>query len=142
MSNRSNDLGRAFEYACIMELKAKIEDHRPVIIKDETINASLRAWGCISEVIKNDLMTAAGAYIDTLFRAEPLILECEDKNTDIIELSINKDSDAEGGDVRDIVITRGQIRWDIGLSLKHNHFETQSLCSQTFPTFSLYRLWF
>ena len=38
------------------------------------------------------------------------------------QFSINKDSDAEGGDVRDILITRKTIRWDIGLSMKHNHF--------------------
>lgn len=35
---------------------------------------------------------------------------------------MNKDSDAEGGDVRDIVITRNAISWDVGLSMKHNHF--------------------
>ena len=121
MSSRSNDQGRAFEYACIIELKDRIEDVRPVVIDEESIIAAHRAWETQSETEKNMYLRAADAFIDTLFSAEPLILEC-DGNDDIIVLSINKDSDAEFGDVRDIVITRKSVRWDIGLSMKHNHF--------------------
>lgn len=122
MSNMSNDMGRAFEYACLIELQDRIADFRPVRILKESITAARRAWDIIDDDIKNEFIEAAAAYINVLFDAEPLILECEDPESDIIELSINKDSDAEGGDVRDIVIKRGQIRWDIGLSMKHNHF--------------------
>lgn len=121
MSSRSNDQGRAFEYACIIELKDRIEYVRPVVIDEESIIAAHRAWETQSETEKNMYLRAADAFIDTLFSAEPLILEC-DGNDDIIVLSINKDSDAEFGDVRDIVITRKSVRWDIGLSMKHNHF--------------------
>ena len=121
MSNMSNDIGRAFEYACIIELKKRISEFRPVTIIEDTVVPSLRAWNYITKITQANLKKAAEAYIDTLFSAEPLILEYEDNN-DIIELYINKDSDAEAGDVRDIVINRGAIRWDIGLSMKHNHF--------------------
>ena len=44
MSSRSNDQGRAFEYACIIELKDRIEDYRPVIIDEYTVSAAKRAW--------------------------------------------------------------------------------------------------
>ncbi len=121
MSSKSNDQGRAFEYACIMKLKDRIEDKRPAVIDEESIIAAHKAWETQSETEKNMYLRAADAFIDTLFSAEPLILEC-DGNDDIIVLSINKDSDAEFGDVRDIVITRKFVRWDIGLSMKHNHF--------------------
>jgi len=121
VSNKSNDLGRAFEYACLIELKHRISKHRPVEIDERSAEAAHRAWENVSEGQQGEFLTAATAFVDTLFEAEPLILEC-DGDTDIVELSINKDSDAEGGDVRDIVIRRGQIRWDIGLSMKHNHF--------------------
>ena len=121
MPAKCNDQGRAFEYACIIKLKEEIETKRPVIIDEETVKASCRAWETQSEVKQLTYLRAADAFIDTLFSAEPLILEC-DGNDDIVVLSINKDSDAEGGDVRDIVITRKSIRWDIGLSMKHNHF--------------------
>lgn len=121
MSSKSNDQGRAFEYACIIELKYRIEDKRPVTIDEESVMAARRAWETQSEAEQQIYLRAADAFIDTLFSAEPLILEC-DGNDDMVVLSINKDSDAEGGDVRDIVITRKTIRWDIGLSMKHNHF--------------------
>ena len=67
--------------------------------------AARRAWRTQSETEQKTYLRAADAFIDTLFSAEPLILEC-DGNDDAVVLSINKDSDAEGGDVRDIVITR------------------------------------
>lgn len=121
MSNKSNDLGRSFEYACLIELKHRISAYRPVEIDERSADAARRAWETVSEEQQSEFLKAASAFVDTLFEAEPLILEC-DGDTDIVELSINKDSDAEGGDVRDIVIRRGQIRWDIGLSMKHNHF--------------------
>lgn len=121
MSTKSNDVGRAFEYACIIELKDSIEDYRPVTIDCDSVMAAKRAWETQPTNVQRTLLKAAYAFIDTLFSAEPLILEC-DGNKDTIILSINKDSDAENGDVRDIVISRKSIRWDIGLSMKHNHF--------------------
>ncbi len=121
MSTESNDMGRAFEYACIIELKDRIEDHRPVTIDSNSVTAAKRAWETRSESEHQTLIRAADAFIDTLFSAEPLILEC-DGNNDLITPSINKDSEAEAGDVRDIVIARKSVRWDIGLSMKHNHF--------------------
>lgn len=121
MSAKSNDQGRAFEYACIIKLKDRIEDIRPAIVDEESVVAAKRAWKIQTEEQQKIFFRAADAFIDTLFLAEPLILECDGED-DIIFLSINKDSDAEGGDVRDIVITRNSIRWDIGLSMKHNHF--------------------
>lgn len=121
MSSKSNDQGRAFEYACIIELKDRIEDIRPVVIDEESVMAAKRAWETQAENQQEMFLKAANAFIDTLFFAEPLILECNNTNDNVI-LSINKDSDAEGGDVRDIVITRNSICWNIGLSMKHNHF--------------------
>lgn len=121
MSSKSNDQGRAFEYACILELKNSIGIIRPVKIELDSIFAAQIAWNLQDKTTQNKLMKAAHAFVDTLFSAEPLILECNDFD-DIISLSINKDSDAEDGDVRDIVISRNNINWNIGLSLKHNHF--------------------
>ena len=104
MSSKSNDQGRAFEYACIIELRKQIATYRPVIIDEATVAAAERAWLVQSPESQRNFIRAADAFIDTLFSAEPLILEYD--NDDIVVLSINKDSEAEGGDVRDIVITR------------------------------------
>lgn len=121
MTKLSNNNGRAFEYACIKELEKSISIHRPVILNAKSIEASQRAWFAVSKEQQQRLVLASKAFIKCLFEAEPLILECESES-DVVELSINKDSDAENGDVRDIIIKRQEISWDIGLSMKHNHF--------------------
>ena len=121
ISAKSNDKGRAFEYACITVLKNKIENERPVAFDEESVMAAHRSWKTQESSAKANLLRAAEAFADTLFSAEPLILECDGED-DVVTLSINKDSDAERGDVRDIVIARKSIGWDVGLSLKHNHF--------------------
>ncbi len=121
MSSKSNDQGRAFEYACILELKDRIEGYRAVKVDNESVSAAKRAWKTQTKEIQASYLRAADAFIEILFSAEPLILETG-SNKDILVISINKDSDAESGDVRDVVLTRDAIRWDIGLSMKHNHF--------------------
>jgi hypothetical protein len=118
MSSKSNDFGRAFEYACVIKLDEEISHYRPVSVDEESIEAAKRAWNTIDKEQQETFIMAASAFINTLFDVEPLILESDN---DVVKLSINKDSDAEVGDVRDIVITRGAIQWQIGLSMKHNH---------------------
>lgn len=139
MSSKSNDQGRAFEYACIMQLEQAISQVRPVIIDEQSIQAAFDAWSVQNTYEQEQLLIAADAFIETLFSAEPLILEQENEN-DIVVLSINKDSDAEGGDVRDIVITRNSIKWEIGLSMKHNHFAVKH--SRLSPTIDFGKKWY
>ena len=57
--------------------------------------------------------------VNTLFELEPLIL---DDGNDELELKIQSDEHGERGDVRDVLIIRRGIEWEIGLSVKHNHF--------------------
>ena len=57
--------------------------------------------------------------MSTIFEMEPMIIENGD---DILTLHIQTDNEGKEGDVRDIVIARHDVKWEIGLSLKHNHF--------------------
>ena len=41
---------------------------------------------------------------------------------DVLELKIQSDDKGKEGDVRDVLIIRRGIEWEIGLSVKHNHF--------------------
>lgn len=61
----------------------------------------------------------AGA--NTIFYLESLIL---DDGDDELELKIQSDGKGKEGDVdvRDVLIIRRGIEWEIGLSVKHNHF--------------------
>ena len=54
-----------------------------------------------------------------------MVLELEPRmaevDSDELTLEFQKDGQGVKGDVRDIVIKRKNIEWEIGLSIKHNH---------------------
>lgn len=120
MSIKSNDNGRAFEFICLNTLHEKILSHRPVIVEqNSSFYAAKRAWENIDEKTKEALTASASAAVDSILDLEPLILE---DGNDTLNLRIQMDEEGEKGDVRDILIIRRNIHWEIGLSLKHNHF--------------------
>lgn len=116
----SNDQGRAFEYVCLQVLYQEINKIRPASIeKNSVFFADEHAWSNLNESLKSNLIKSAKAVTDVIFELEPLILE---KDKGPIKLRLQFDRKGEEGDVRDIVISRDSIAWEIGLSLKHNHF--------------------
>ena len=120
MSNKSNNQGRAYEYIFLNSLFEVISKIREVSIeKNSSFMASKQAWETLSsqdkEIYKKSALTGVSIILDL----EPLIIE---KSNDILNLKIQSDDEGKKGDVRDIVIMRGNIDWEIGLSLKHNHF--------------------
>lgn len=120
MSDKSNNQGRAYEYACILELQKSISALRPaVIINNSSLEAARRAWDSVPASLRLTLTTSARAAVGALFDLERRMIEDGD---DTVELLIQKDKKGEEGDVRDILIIRRDIRWEIGLSIKHNHF--------------------
>ena len=120
MSKESNNLGRAYEYACIVQLEKNISNVRKVeIIKNSSLLASKKAWDNVDVSYHAIFMISANAAVETLFELEPLILEYDE---DVLELMLQRDTEGETGDVRDCVILRKGIEWEIGLSIKHNHF--------------------
>lgn len=120
MSNRSNDQGRAYEYIALVELFNQISSIRPAkIVENSSLAAAKSSWESMSGTMKNVLQTSAKSFVPTIFELEPLILE---NDNDVVDLLIQKDVEGENGDVRDILIIRSGIQWEIGLSMKHNHF--------------------
>ena len=120
MTSSSNTNGRAYEYIFLMSLAQEISRHRTVeVIENSSYNAALSAWESIEDDFQEVLTISAMAAMETIFEAEPLIIEPTD---DVLTLEIQDDGRGEVGDVRDIVVTREDIEWEIGLSLKHNHF--------------------
>ena len=120
MSNQSNDKGRVYEYICLQTLFREINRVRTAkIIENSSFFAAVRAWQAIDIQTRGTLMISAKAAVATLFDMEPMITEDDE---DCLELFIQPDIKGEIGDVRDIIIVRSDIRWEIGLSIKHNHF--------------------
>lgn len=120
MSEQSNNQGRAYEYICLITLSNKINKIRKAeIVENSAYYAACHAWKLISQGLQTILKESAKAAVATIFDMEPMILE---QSSDILKLKIQTDNEGKEGDVRDILITRIDVQWEIGLSIKHNHF--------------------
>lgn len=120
MSSKSNNQGRAYEYVFLNVLFDEISKIREVWIEENSsFLASKKAWETLSEEEKEIYKLSALTGVNTILDLEPLILE---KNNDTLNLKIQVDDNGKKGDVRDIIIMRENVNWEIGLSLKHNHF--------------------
>ncbi len=119
MSTSSNDYGRAYEYAWITALFESLSPIRKTdIVCNSSLNVNERAWNTISQD-KRDLFTiSANSAVNAVLELEPRM---EEDDGDSLLLEFQKDESGEIGDVRDIVIRRDNIDWEIGLSIKHNH---------------------
>lgn len=120
MSNKSNNQGRAYEFACLLALAEEIEKFRIVeVLQNSSYFAAQRAWDILSEEKKAIYKASARVAVIRILQLEPRICEQEG---DRLELLLQADAKGEKGDVRDILIVRKNIQWEIGLSIKHNHF--------------------
>ena len=138
MSSASNDQGRAYEYICLITLAEEINKFRLAVInKNSSYEAAQNAWNNIDSRLKEILTESAKAAVLTIFDLEPLIIE---DDNDQLDLKIQKDSEGEIGDVRDILIIRRNIHWEIGLSVKHNHFAVKH--SRLSPKIDFGKKWF
>ena len=138
MSERSNNQGRGYEYACIQELFKMIKKIRPtMIINNSSLESAKKAFDSLSKEDKEVLKKSAKSMIPIIFECEPLIVE---KAPDTLKLCIQSDEEGEKGDVRDIVILRNKLEWEIGLSIKHNNFAVKH--SRLGPTIDFSKKWF
>ena len=119
VSTNSNDQGRAYEYAWIKTLyKALVKLRKTRIVENSSLEANEKAWNKMPEHIQEMYLISADAATENILEFEPNLIEA-----DPFELTLEFQNDGEGvkGDVRDIVIKRNNIEWEVGLSVKHNH---------------------
>lgn len=119
MSTTSNDQGRAYEYAWMLALSNVLSPIRQTnIVNNSSLRANERAWNSVSQDKRNLFTISANAAVDSLLELEPRM---EEDDGNILLIEFQKDDAGERGDVRDIIIKRDNIKWEIGLSIKHNH---------------------
>lgn len=119
MSENSNNQGRAYEYAWMNVLyEALSKKRKAIIVNNSSLHANEKAWHAMSESLQKAFMLSAISAVDTVLELEPLMTENEG---DVLFLEFQKDAAGTSGDVRDIVIKRNSIQWEVGLSIKHNH---------------------
>lgn len=122
--------GKAYEYACLFALSSVVGKTRPVYIHhNSSLTVARTAWESLDEPLQEKMNLSAHAGIRTLLELEPKITE---DGNDELELSLQEDARGQEGDVRDVLIIRRSINWEIGLSVKHNHTAVKhSRLSQT-----------
>lgn len=119
MSNASNNQGRAYEFICLNSLYEAIVKIRPAKIKkNSSYFAAENAWNTLTRGEQTLYTLSSKSTIETIFSLEPNIIE---NSSDVLNLYIQTDQHGEFADVRDIIIERKDIIWEIGLSIKHNH---------------------
>ncbi|GAA9575801.1 hypothetical protein HpHA54_08050 [Helicobacter pylori] len=120
MSDKSNNQGRAYEYAWCLALEQKLSVFKKVIVdKQNGFNACYRAYESLEKSLQERYLESAKQGVLLLLDCEPLLSEVMGSSQNEITLSLQKDKLGEIGDVRDILIYFD--RFCIGLSIKHNH---------------------
>ncbi|WP_263312645.1 MULTISPECIES: HaeIII family restriction endonuclease [unclassified Campylobacter] len=114
MSTKSNDFGRALEYAYLIQLQKEISKFRKIKInKNNAFITNKNTFDKIDNLMQKSLMISANAGVLILLKLEPLILEGDD----ILELFSQNDANGENAYIRDIIIAREKIAW--GNWIKH-----------------------
>ena len=99
--------------------------------------AAQKAWNTLDGNMQTLYTLSAQSFVKTLFALEPNIIE---PTKDTLELYIQPDSHGKNGDVRDIIIKRSNIKWEVGLSLKHNHMAVKH--SRLSPRLDFGKKWY
>ena len=111
--------GKAYEYACVLALQEIILPVRPVeIVTNPSLTIAKQKYGGITQSEQAEMLKSAKAGINKIIEMEPKITE---DGSDKLTVSLQPDDVAKGGDIRDILIIRRSIEWEIGVSVKHNH---------------------
>lgn len=89
MSTKSNDQGRAYEYAWLKTLFESLNDIRKTrIVDNSSLKANQKSWNRMDNEMQNTLLTSAGAAIETVFELEPRLTE---NSNDELTLEFQKD---------------------------------------------------
>lgn len=138
MSSKSNDQGRAYEYVCLQTLFKEVNKIRKAeIVSNSSLDADERAWYTMTKEFRSLLALSAEAAVKKILELEPNLIE---QTEDLVQMFLQKDERGEEGDVRDIVVTRKDIRWEIGLSIKHNHHAVKH--NRLSPTLDFGEKWY
>jgi hypothetical protein len=105
----------------VLALQEIVSPIRPIIvIENESLGiAKNRYENDISADEKSEMLLSAKSGIEAIIEMEPKIIE---DGTDELSVSLQPDNAATDlGDIRDVLIIRRDISWEIGVSVKHNH---------------------
>lgn len=113
--------GKAYEYACLIQVYKMVNLHRKVEIENNVSYeiAKRYFYDKISVEEQNEMLLSAKTGVSAIIEMEPKIIE---DGSDMLSLCLQPDNVARNNnDIRDVLIIRRNIKWEIGISVKHNH---------------------
>lgn len=135
---KSTIMGKAYEFACIMALEKLLKNVRPIeIVDNKSLKIAKERYNEVSENDQKEMLKSALAGIEAIIKMEPKITE-DGKN--ILTVLLQPDNVAKKEDIRDVLIIRRSIEWEIGISVKHNHVALKH--SRLSSTLDFGNVWF
>lgn len=119
-TSNSSVYGKAYEYACILALVKKVSPIREIKIEEnDSVSIARQRFNSIDPEMQLEMVTSANAGMTAVMDMEPRI---EEDGNDKLIVTLQPDTVAtKNGDIRDVLIIRRSIEWEIGISVKHNH---------------------
>ena len=120
MSDKSTKQGKAYEYAVCLAIREAVSTVRPVELSDSSSMkiAETRFTNDMSKDIQSRMLLSAEAGIREICSNEPFMMA---KSQSPLKVSIQSDLTGISGDVRDVILSVPGEKWQIGISVKHNH---------------------
>lgn len=119
-SGQQTRLGKAFEYACLIQLKTTLANSGHVrILENSAVENAKEKFESVSETESINFLRAAQTAVKFLIKLEPKLKDGDINNS--ICLTLQPDSAGISGDVRDVICKSEDGSWEVGLSCKHNH---------------------
>lgn len=118
MPNQS-EKGKAFEYATANAIYDKYQQFgNAEIINNTSYNVAFNSFKLkLSHDDQLAYSAAAVVGVEKLFSLEPNLTN----DSSDLEIMIVDDSYGINGDVRDVILRKKSLNWEIGVSCKHNH---------------------
>ena len=114
MSSKSNNNGRAYEFAFLKELILKMKISFE-IIKNKSYFTNERAY--FQNENKEIFLKSCKTAVNEILKLEPNLIDNQEK----FFIKFQDDSKGKQADIRDIIVNCEAISYEIGFSLKHNH---------------------
>lgn len=120
-TTESTRYGKAYEFACLTAFQKAISQKRPTsVMQNSSYTIAKQRFEEIPLIEQKNMIASATAGAAKILSLEPR-LTC---GTDNLVLSLQADSVAKtdgGADIRDLILERPDVQWNLGISIKHNH---------------------
>lgn len=111
--------GNAFEYACVLAAETVFSKNQPVqIVSDNHLQMTKVDFLSLTPQKQNVLKSGAIQGMKTIQLYETNL---SGSSRAPLIVKLNSAASGERGDVRDILLQKPDLNWEIGISSKHNH---------------------